>query len=202
MDEVEDAHPYKVKAQEPLQEAAEPLRFDRLPRELQSEVLKRTHARFEVTHHMEVGQSALGLCPTPTDRWLRRLPNVPVVVRYEFILQRRLADGPRMKARISRSLDPELKQTALWQTCPLPLQGVIERKAARVLEIQWFSELLFDALDASTWVFCFVHAGAPRRVVDAAPRWTRFPRNSEVLDEVRAKMERLFCLPCRRLEAP
>jgi hypothetical protein len=64
MDEVEDAHPYKVKAQEPLQEAAEPLRFDRLPCELQSEVLKRTHARFEVTHHMEVGQSALGLCPT------------------------------------------------------------------------------------------------------------------------------------------
>ncbi len=199
MDESEDANPYTVEAQEPLQQAAVPLRFDRLPREMQSEVLKRTHARFEVAHHMEVAQSTLGLYVDRVNGWLRRLPYVPVVLRYEFILQRRLADGPRVKARISRSLDPALKQTALWQTCPPEIQARIERAAARVLEIQWFSELLFDALDASTWVFCFVHAGA--RGATCAPRWTRFPRNSEVLDEVRARMERIFCLPCRRLEA-
>jgi hypothetical protein len=195
MDESEDAHPYTVEAPEPLQQAAVPLRFDRMPREMQSEVLKRTHARFEVTHHMEEIQSALGLCPE-TDRRLRRLPFVPVVLRYEFILQRRLADGPRMKARISRSLDPALKQTALWQTFAPETQARIERAPARVRESQWFSELFYDGIHSNTWVFCFVHTADGRRSVDTAPRWTRFPRNSEVLDEVRAKMQRVFCLPC------
>jgi len=201
-DESKDANPYTVKAQEPLQQAPEPLRFDGLPRELQSEVLKRTHTHFEVAHHMEVAQHTLGLWPDRVNGWLQKLPYVPVVLRYEFILQRLLADGHRMKARISRSLDPALKQTPLWQTCPAPLQGVIERAAAKVIEIPWFLELQFDDFDASNLVFYFVHAEAPQRVVDKAPRWTMFSRNSEVLDEVRAKMEQLFCLPCRRLKHP
>ena len=119
-----------------------PRRFDQLPRDLQGEVLKHTHASFEVAHHMEVAQSTLGLYPERVNGWLRRLPFVPVVLRYEFKLQRRLADGPRMTARFSRSLDPALKQTDLWQTCPRQLQAIIERAAARVLEIEPFTHFL------------------------------------------------------------
>jgi hypothetical protein len=74
-------------------------------------------------------------------------------------------------------------------------------RAAKVLEIMPFSELFFDEIPTSAWVFCFVHAAhAPRRSVDVAPRWTRFARNSEVLDEVRSKMQRVFRLPLLRLE--
>jgi hypothetical protein len=62
MDESEeesaDAHPYTVNVKE---QAAEPLRFHQLPRELQSEVLKRTRADFEVAYEVEISVNELGL---------------------------------------------------------------------------------------------------------------------------------------------
>ena len=78
MDESVDANPYTVGAEEPRR-AADPLRFDRLPRELQSEVLKHTHVRFVVTYHTEVACNALGLSWVAHPQ-LRRLPFVPVVL--------------------------------------------------------------------------------------------------------------------------
>jgi len=202
MDESEeesaDAHPYTVNVKE---QAAEPLRFHQLPRELQSEVLKRTRADFEVAYEVEISVNELGLGMNDVLPG-RRLHFVPVVLRYQFKLQRRLADGPVMKARISRSVDPAFQQRALWHELPPQRQRLIEQRAAKVFESLPFSELFFDEIPTSTWVFCFVHAAHGRRFKDAAPRWTRFARNSEVLDEVRAKMERLFRLPLLRLEPP
>jgi hypothetical protein len=203
-----DLNPYRVEERDETKAAEArhehgnsccPLRFDELPREMQGQVLKWTHARFDVTHHMEVSSNVLGLSLV-THKAMRRLPSVPVVLRYEFNLQRRLADGPQMTARFSRSLDPALKQTALWHSFPRATQTEVQRRPARTFEVTAFSELKFDDLNASMWLFCFVRGGAPRGFVDLPPQWTGFPRNSEVLDEVREKMERVFCLPCRRLE--
>ena len=40
---------------------------------------------------------------------------VPVIVRYEFELQRRRASGPEIVARFTRFLDPKFKQTERWR---------------------------------------------------------------------------------------
>lgn len=188
-----DAHlnPYNVVDAQPR--AANPLCLHILPRQMQLEVLKRTKARFEVAHHMEVAQSTLGLYVDRSNGWLRRLPFVPVVLRYEFWLEPRLAEGPRMTARFSRSLDPAFQQSPLWQQCPPALQERIESAAAKELKIPPFSELQFDELDAGYWIFCFVYAAGG--VARGSGAWTRFPRSSEVLDKVREKMQRVFCLP-------
>jgi len=175
------------------------LRFEDLSRDVQSLVLKHTHAEFEITHHTEVPQHLLGHIRLggggAANAWMRRLPNVPVVLRYQFKLQRRLADGPRMIARFSRCLDPALQQTALWQTCPPALQARLEHAARKVLEIEPFSELQYDGHGpgAEHWIFCFVPTtGDPAY----APRaWTRFRRDSAVLDEVREKMRDVFGQP-------
>ncbi len=193
-----DANPYTVEAEEPRR-AANPLRFDRLSRELQSEILKRTHASFVVTHKMKIPANELALGPADALWQQHGLHFVPGVMRYEFKLQRRLADGPRMIARISRSLDPAFKQRALWHKFGPKRKTFIEDRAAKVIEIMPFSELKFDDLDASTWLFYFVHGEAPHSLVDMAPRWTRFARNSEVLDEVRSNIESVFRLPCKRM---
>ena len=183
-------HPYKV--EEEVQTVAHPLTFDRLPREVQSEVLKWTHARFEVAHRTEAALHALGLS-TVAHPALRRLPFVPVVLRYEFNLQRRLADGPVMTARFSRSLDNALKQTALWPQLPLMTQEAVERHAENVVEIEPFARLSFDELNGSEVLFCFVRGDDYGTFVDLAPRWTRFLRNSPVLEQMHDKMENVFC---------
>jgi len=83
-----------------------PLQFHELPREVQSKVLKHTHARFEVTHHKEVEPLWLNTAANSNRVWLQffqwRLRFVPVVMRYEFNLQRLLADGHQTTARFSR----------------------------------------------------------------------------------------------------
>jgi hypothetical protein len=192
-----EPHPYRVGAEEPGQ-AAEPLRFDGLPREVQSEVLKWTHARFEVAHHTEAALHALGLS-TVAHPALRRLPFVPVVLRYEFNLQRRLADGPVMTARFSRSLDRALQHTALWPQLPLMTREALERHAENVVEIEPFSRLRFDELNGSEVLFCFLRGDRHGMFVDLAPRWTRFLRNSPMLEQMHDKMENVFCQPFRHV---
>ena len=196
-----DESPYTV---EPGHAAA-PLRFHQLPREIQSLVLKHTHARFVVTHRTGVAPVWLAYNPhnsnpAATNRacllfWENRLDFVPVVLRYEFNLQRRLADGPQMTARFSRWLDPALKQTNLWHSCPPKLQEGIERAAAQVVEIEPFSHLKFDELkpgNGSKGLFCFLREHGAQSL---APQWSNFWINSEVLDEVREKMQSVFGQP-------
>lgn len=182
---------------------AAPLQFHNLPPEVRSEVIKRTHARFEVTHRTEVAPVWLAnnkSNPAATNRgwlvfWRWRLNFVPVVLRYEFNLQRRLANTvPQMTARFSRRLDPALKQTALWLSCPRIFQEGIERAAAQVVEIEPFSELKFDELgNYGFWgLFCFLRQHEPQSL---APQWSKFCISSQVLDEVRDKMQNVFCQP-------
>ena len=189
---MDDLNPYSVADAQP--HPAGPLLFHHLPKEIRLEVFKRTPARFEVAHHMEVALHTLELGVDRSNIWLRRLPFVPVVLRYQFRLEPRLAVEPRMTATFSRSLDPVFQQSALWQQCPAALKARIERAAAKKLEIPPFSELKFEELGVGYWIFCFVHEeGGMARGRGA---WTRFPRDSAVLDEVRAKMQRMFYLPC------
>jgi hypothetical protein len=124
---------------------------------------------------------------------------LPVVMCYEFELQERLADGTRMIARISRSLDPTFKLHYLWLNFTHDQQTLIENRAAKVVEIMPFSELKFENREGMR-LFCFVHGKGPQSFVDVATRWTRFARNSKVLDDVRANMKREFRLECMQME--
>ena len=115
---------------------------------------------------------------------------VPVVMRYEFELQEPLADGPRIIAKISRSLDPTFKEHHLWSHFTHDQQAIIENRAAKVVEITPFSALKFDNSDGM-WLLCFVHGTGQQSFEDKAPRWTRFA-DHQVLVEVRSKMQRLL----------
>jgi hypothetical protein len=175
-----------------------------LPREVQSLVLQHTHVEFEITHHTEVDTTRLAYersNPEPTNRgwlvfWEDRLPLTPVVKRYQFKLQRRLGDRESvMSARFSRYLNPELKQTDLWNSCHPKLQEGIVRAAARVEEIEPFCSLQYDELkpgNGSEGLFCFLREHGPQSL---APQWSSFWINSEVLGEVREKMQKNFGQP-------
>lgn len=175
-----------------------------LPRELQSLVLQHTHVEFEITHYTEVDTTMLAYersNPEPTNRgwlvfWEDRLPLTPVVKHYQFKLQRRLGDRePEMIARFSRYLNPALKQTALWLSCNHKLKEGIERAATRVQEIERFCSLQYDELkpgNGSQGLFCFK---AEHGQQSLAPQWSSFRINSEVLGEVREKMQENFGQP-------
>jgi len=207
MQESVDENPYTV---EPGQAACplrfHHLRFDHMPREVQSMVLKHTHARFVVTYRTETSPTWLAYNPQnsnpqATNRtwllfWEFRLGFVPLVKRYEFNLQRRLAGRePEMTARFSQWLHPALKQTTLWQTCPRAFQIGIEQAAAQMVEIETFSQLKFDELrpgNGLKGLFCFLRENGAQSL---APQWSQFWINSEVLDEVRDKMQSVFNQP-------
>jgi len=68
------------------------------------------------------------------------------------------------------------------------MQESIERAAAEVVEIEPFSDLMYELNVyelASQIVFCFLRKDGSQ---SSAPQWSSFSINSKVLDEVREKM--------------
>jgi len=126
--------------------------------------------------------------------------SVPIVLRYEFTQQ--LPDDPCIIAKISRCLDPAVKQTSEWNTFSKDTQDFVENMAKMVTDIKPFLNLKFEQYNSKTnpmstkynsrIIFSFVYESGLQMV---APNWTSFectPAGREVLHLVSFNMTREF----------
>ena len=170
-----------------------PRRLDELPDDLQRLVRKHTAASFVVEGHR---QEYIG--------WLgdTNFRHVPVILRYEFKLQRRLASGPQMQARITRRLDPAYKQTDTYRHAPQYFQDMLENEACKREQVLApFSALRVKmrtryrtGIDLTLGLLCFVrvHEGPyfPVETHEFAYWWTECPLT--VVAELREKLRTVF----------
>jgi len=126
--------------------------------------------------------------------------SVPIVLRYEFTQQ--LPGGPSIIAKISRCLDPAVKQTSEWNNFSKETQDYVENMANKDADFGPFSNLKFQQYNSNTnpestkynsrIVFSFVYESGLQIV---APQWSSFEGTAagrEVLDLVSFNMDREF----------
>ena len=192
-------NPYTVQSDRAKEEAHEeeecqqlPRRFDNMPRELQWLVLKRTGARFVVTHRARVEPVQVML--PRTFFWPYY---VPVIVHYEFRLLPRRASGPEMIARFTLNLDAACQQLPEWRYLNSSHQALfLSRVAWLQRKFEPFSQLKFTncAGDETHKLFCFLRTSTQ----EVAPPWSKF--DEQMLIEVRDKMQTVFGLSLQDLQ--
>jgi len=180
-----------------------------LPRDMWTEVLRHTAARFAVEWDYLMAFNV----PDPGGDG-HILGPARVRLRYEFKLERRRATSPRMlRARFTRCVCPEFKRTArLWLNCTEAQQEAIERHFARSATIAPFLELrvqLPDDPDSSWphhWSMPYVRVGRldfVRRLdarnqpslMELSPGWSALDK--ERLISVRDQLRTLFHMDLR-----
>jgi hypothetical protein len=164
-----------------------PRRFDELPRDLQILVLRRTAASF-VVQFLDIlsieRYDDIGL-----HKW-----SVPVIARYEFKLEPRLASWPEMSALFSRALDPQFKSDASWRSMDEEQQVYTEDAAGRQDTYESFSELGVGVCDYDPTKarLCFVRTGS---TVFWSALWSRLPHRE--LSKFRDKLQKEFGMHLR-----
>jgi hypothetical protein len=192
-------NPYTVQSHRENEEAHEeeecqqlPGLFDNMPREVQLLVLKRTGARFVVTHRARIDPVQL-LLPH-TFFWPHA---VPVIVHYELRLLPRRASGPEMIARFTLNLDAACQQLPEWRYMHTTHQALFLNGVAWLAkEFEPFSQLKYTncAGDETHKLFCFLSTGRQ----EVAPPWSKF--DDQMLIEVREKMQTVFGLSLQDLQ--
>lgn len=164
-----------------------PRGFDRLPRDLQIEVLRHTAASFVVTFNY-VEQSAV---LRRYAAWRRFDDFVDIIVRFEFTLEPRRASGLVMRARFTRAMDPAFKLRPEWGHISAADQADLENSVRREAVFEDFTELRYDdqRVDERGYpylLFSFLRLAG----VEDAPGWSTFP--ASVLKDVREKLRMMF----------
>lgn len=177
-----------------------------LPRDMWTEVLRHTAARFAVEWDYLMAFNV----PDPGGDGIILGP-ARVRLRYEFKLERRRATSPRMlRARFTRCVCPEFKRTArLWLNSTEAQQEAIEHYFARSATIAPFLELrvqLPDDPDSFHWQvpgarvgrFDFVRrldATNQPSLMELSPGWSAISK--ERLISVRDQLRTLFHMDLR-----
>jgi len=179
---------------------------EQLPRDMWTEVLRHTAARFAVEDVRPMTYS------------IRRNPAIPnyhdviygtadVRLRYEFKLERRRATGARrLRARFTECVCPVFKTTQAWLELTEAQQEAIEHHFARSAIIAPFLELrvqLHDDLERFSWQarvgrFDFVRRLDARNqpsLMELSPGWSAISK--ERLMSVRDQLRALFRMDLR-----
>jgi hypothetical protein len=171
-----------------------PRRLDELPDDLQRLVRKHTAASFVVEHREP--EELIGLSDNT------QFSLVPVILRYEFKLQRRLASGPQMQARITRRLDPVHRQSDKYTHAPKYFQDALEDACKCEQVFAPFSALQVRMHKPFSGLLCFVRGldgpYFPLETHELADEWTECPRT--VVAELREKLRTVFGVELRVIE--
>lgn len=163
--------------------------FHEMPEHLMRFLRKHTAASFVVQWHTNYYQGWIGDT---------NFGDVPVIIRYEFKLQRRRESFPEIIARITRVLDPAFKQMELYRNLPANLQFELEnRHAKREYVTQSFSALRvkrYPAFENSgnvcyRFYFVRIHADGTESF-EISKAWCSC--SPAIVEEVRKKLESEF----------